>query len=81
VAAFIAAQKELHGVPHAVACRALIISPAWVYKWAHGYPSPRRARRAQVGIEATRCSPPTTAATAPRGITADLHAGWRVSAN
>ena len=46
MAAFIAAQRDEHGIPHAVACRALGVSPAWFYKWAHGDPSPQHARRA-----------------------------------
>jgi len=30
---FIAAQRAEHDVPHASACRALAVSPAWFYKW------------------------------------------------
>ena len=48
MAGFIAAQKGQHGIPHATACRALGVSPAWFYKWCHGDPSPRRARREQL---------------------------------
>jgi transposase InsO family protein len=54
VAAFIAAQREAHGIPHAVACRALGVSPAWFYKWAHGDASPQHARRARLGLEVAR---------------------------
>jgi hypothetical protein len=36
LAALIAAQRAEHGIPHATACRALGVSPAWCYKWAHG---------------------------------------------
>ena len=51
VAAFIAAQREDHGVPHAVACRALGVSPAWFYKWRHGDPSARHARQIALAAE------------------------------
>ena len=82
LAAFIAAQRAQHGIPHAVACRALGVSQAWLYKWRHGDVSLRRARRravdAAVAYEFTRRqgrdgSPP---------ITARLRdAGWRISKN
>jgi hypothetical protein len=36
VAALIATQREAHGIPHAVACRALEVSRSWFYKWAGG---------------------------------------------
>jgi transposase InsO family protein len=45
LAAVIASQRVEHGIPHAVACRALGVSQAWFYKWAHGDVSIRRARR------------------------------------
>src|SRR5215212_3785753 len=48
VAGFIVSQRARHQIPHAVACRALGVSPAWFYKWRHGDPSPRRARRVQL---------------------------------
>jgi putative transposase len=54
VAAFITAQRDAHGIPHAVACWALGVSPAWFYKWRHGDPSPQHARRARLGIEVAR---------------------------
>jgi transposase-like protein len=44
VAAFIAAQRAEHGIPYAVACRALGVSPAWFYKWRDGDSSPQHAR-------------------------------------
>ena len=67
VAGFIAAQRAQHGIPHATACRALGVSPAWFYKWRHGDASPRRARRAQLAAQIGGCSPRTAAATARRG--------------
>jgi len=33
LAALIATQRREHGIPHAVACRALGVSQAWFYKW------------------------------------------------
>lgn len=48
MAGFIAAQRVEHDVPQTTACRALAVSPAWFYKWRHGDPSPRHARREQL---------------------------------
>ena len=45
VAALIAAQREQHGIPHAVSCRALGVSQSWFYTWAGGALPPRAARR------------------------------------
>jgi transposase InsO family protein len=82
VAAFITAQRAEHGVPFAVACRALGVSQAWFYKWRHGDASLRRARRAALDAAVAwffRCrggrdgSPPITAALQDMG--------WRVSKN
>ncbi len=82
MAAFIAAQRAVYGIPYAVACRALGVSQAWFYKWRHGDVSLRRARRkavdAAVVYEFARRqgrdgSPP---------ITIRLRdAGWRISKN
>jgi putative transposase len=82
VAVFIAAQRDVHGIPHAVACRALGVSQSWFYKWRRGDASPRRARRERLKAEIARLfarrkgrdgSPPITAAL--------KEAGWRVSKN
>ncbi len=54
VARFIATQRVEHQVPHATCCRALGVSQAWFYKWRHGDPSPRHARREQLKIEIAR---------------------------
>jgi putative transposase len=82
VAAFIAAQRDEHGIPHAVACRALGVSPAWFYKWAHGDPSPQHARRARLGVEVGRLFAAHQGRYGAPRITADLReAGWRVSEN
>jgi len=46
VASFIAAQRAVDGVPHAVACRALGVAPSTFYKWWDRPPTPRQERRA-----------------------------------
>src|SRR3954471_11485074 len=82
VAAFIAAQREDHGIPHATACRALGVSQSWFYKWAHGAPSPQHARRARLGVEVGRLFAAYRGRYGAPRITADLReAGWRVSEN
>jgi putative transposase len=82
LAAFIVAQRAQHGIAHAVACRALGVSQAWLYKWRHGDVSLRRARRkavdAAVAYEFARRrgrdgSPPVTVRL--------RDAGWRISKN
>jgi transposase InsO family protein len=82
VAALIAAQRERHQIPHAVACRALGVSRSWFCKHKDGELTPRAARRAALAAEVRRLF------TAHRGtygsprITADLReAGWNVSEN
>jgi putative transposase len=82
VAGFIAAQKGEHGIPHAVACRALRVSPSWFYKWCDGDPSPRHARRAQLAVEIRRLFASHHGRYGSPRITADLRDdGWRVSEN
>jgi hypothetical protein len=58
VAAFIAAQRDRHRIPHAVSCRALGISQSWYYKWSSharaGTLPPRAARRARLAAEVRR---------------------------
>jgi transposase InsO family protein len=82
VAAFIAAQRAEHGVPHAVSCRALGVSQSWFYKWAHGDTSPARARRAALAAEVARLFKARKGKCGSPRITADLRdAGWAVSVN
>jgi transposase InsO family protein len=82
VAAFIAAQREQHGIPQATGCRALQVSPAWFYKWWHGDPSPQHARRVALGAEIARLFAAHHGKYGSPRITADLReAGWRVSEN
>jgi putative transposase len=82
VAAFIAAQRAEHGIPVALACRALGVSPAWFYKWRDGDISLRRARRrALADLVATLFSRHRGRYGSPR-IAAELRElGWRVSDN
>jgi len=82
VAAFIATQREQHGVPHAVACRALGVSQAWFYKWCHGDASPQHARREQLAVAIGRWFAAHHGTYGSPRITADLRdEGWRVSEN
>jgi transposase InsO family protein len=82
VAAFIADQGERHGIPHATACVALGVSPAWFYRWRHGDASPRRARRQRLAIEVRRLYAKHRGRYGSPRITADLREqGWRVSEN
>src|SRR3954451_11777534 len=82
VAAFIAAQREQHQVPHATACRALGVSQAWFYKWRDGDASPQHARRVELAAEIARLFAKHHGRYGSPRITADLReAGERVSEN
>jgi putative transposase len=82
VAAFIAAQRDTHRVPHAVACRALGVSQAWFYKWRHGDASVQHARREQLKVAIRRWFAKHRGTYGSPRITADLRGeGWRVSEN
>jgi transposase InsO family protein len=82
LAAVIAAQRDQHGIPHAVSCRALGVSQAWFYKWRGGACPPRAARRAALAAEAARLFAAHRGTYGSPRITADLRdAGWRVSEN
>lgn len=48
LAAFVAAQRTDHGVPHAVTCRALELTESWFYKWRERPPTARQLRRADI---------------------------------
>jgi putative transposase len=82
VAAVIAAQRAEQGIPYAVSCRALGVSPAWFYKWRRGDQSVRRSRRAAlVALVAHLFLLRRGTYGSPR-ITADLaERGWSVSKN
>ena len=82
MAAFIAAQREQHRIPHAVACRALRVSRSWFYRWKTGMPGPRAARRDRLKAEVDRLFAEHAGKYGSPRITADLRdAGWRVSEN
>jgi putative transposase len=82
VAALIAAQRDEHGVPAAVACRALGVSRSWFYKWRGGTLPPRAARREQLRAEVARLFGVHEGKYGSPRITADLRdAAWRVSEN
>jgi len=82
VAAFIAAQREAHGVPHAVSCLALGVSQSWFYKWKDGQLPPRAARRERLKAEIARLFAKREGKDGSPRITAALREdGWRVSEN
>jgi transposase InsO family protein len=82
VAAFIAAQREQHHIPAAVACRALRVSRSWFYKQASGKPGPRAQRRDRLKAEVARVFAEHEGKYGSPRITADLREeGWRVSEN
>lgn len=76
----IAAQRTEHGVPHAVACRALGVSESWFYKWHQRPPTPRQARRVAL-VEAVTESFEASGRTygSPRVHVDVRAAGWRVT--
>ena len=86
MAAFIAAQRDVHRISHAISCRALGVSQSWLYKWLHharaGTLPPRAARRARLAAEVRRLFESHEGKRGSPMITADLKdAGWRVSEN
>jgi len=82
VAAFIASQREVHGGPQAVSCRALGVSQSWFYKWKDGQLPPRAARRERLRAEVARLFALHKGTYGSPRVTADLRAaGWRVSEN
>jgi transposase InsO family protein len=82
VAAFIASQRDDHGIPHATACRALGVSQSWFYKWRAGTLPPRAARRERLKVEISRLFHRHKGTYGAPRITADLRdAGVRVSEN
>jgi putative transposase len=82
VAGLIAAQREQHGVPHAVSCRALGVSQSWFYRWVQGELPPRAARRVRLKAEVRRLFAEREGKDGSPRITAALREdGWRVSEN
>lgn len=65
-----------------MACRALHLSQAWFYKWRHGDPSKRHARRVSLAVEIARLFAKHRGTYGSPRITADLvEAGWTVCVN
>jgi putative transposase len=82
VAAFIAAQRDDHGIPCATACRALGVSLSWFYKWKAGALPPRAARRERLRAEIIRLFRAHEGKYGAPRIPAGLREeGWRVSEN
>jgi putative transposase len=82
VAAFIASQREAHGVPYAVSCRALGVSQSWFYKWNGGELPPAAARRERLKAEIARLFGERDGKDGSPRVTAALRDyGWRVSEN
>jgi putative transposase len=82
VAAFIASQREAHGVPYAVSCRALGVSQSWFYKWKDGQLPPAAARRERLKAETARLFAAREGKEgSPRVAAALREDGWRVSEN
>ena len=82
MAALIAAQRDRHQIPHAVACRALGVPRSWFYKWRRGDRSARQARRVALAAEVCRLFRAHRGTYGSPRITADLRElGWKVSKN
>ena len=82
MARFIASQRDAHGIPQAVSCRALGVSQSWFYKWKQGELPPRAARRERLKAEIARLFAAREGKDGSPRITAALRdAGWRVSEN
>jgi putative transposase len=82
VAAFIASQRDHHGIPYATGCRALGVSQSWFYKWKPGRLPARARRRARLAAEVVRLFAAHQGDYGAPRITADLReAGWAVSQN
>jgi transposase InsO family protein len=82
VAALIAAQRDEHGIPAAVACRALGVSRSWFYKHEDAALPPQAVRHEQLKAEVKRLFAAHEGKYGSPRITADLReAGWVVSKN
>ena len=82
MAALIAAQRDQHRIPAAVACRALGVSRSWFCKWKGGALGARAERRGRLKAEVARLFGKHQGKYGSPRITAGLREeGWRVSAN
>ena len=82
MAAFIAAQRVQHRIPHALSCRVLEVSESWFYKWNSARPVSRAQHRDRLKAEVARLFAEHEGKYGSPRITADLKdEGWRVSEN
>jgi transposase InsO family protein len=84
VARFVADQRTIHRVPHALCCRLLGVSEAWFYKWADraqtGAVTVTEARRAQLDDAVKQAFDAARGLHGSPRLHADLRdAGWTVS--
>ena len=80
VASFVAAQRTDYGVPHALTCRALVLSESWFYKWRNRGPTRRQQRRATLDEAVKRSFDASGGRYGSPRVLADLvEDGWRVS--
>lgn len=79
-AAFIACQKASHGVPYAVACRALSVSESWFHKWHRREPTASEQRRVQVDAAVKAAFEASKGSYGSPRVHAQLRAeGWKIS--
>jgi transposase InsO family protein len=82
VAEFIASQRTKHGIPHAIACRALEVSQSWFYKWINRKPTAREQRRDRLDEEIKKLFTASGGTYGSPRIARDLRdEGWTVSTN
>jgi putative transposase len=80
VASFVASQRTDHGVPVAVACRALEVSDSWFYKWRDRPPTPAQERRGKLDVAVREFFDRSGGTYGSPRVFADLvEAGWAVS--
>ena len=82
VARFIADQRTMHRVPHAVTCAILGVSVSWFYKWVHREPTPTEVRRGELDAAVKAAFEASKRTYGSPRVHADLaEAGWTVSVN
>jgi putative transposase len=82
VARFVADQRAMYRVPHAVTCAILGVSVSWFYKWINRRPTARHARRCELDIAVKAAFDASQATYGSPRIHADLvEAGWTVGVN